>query len=457
MLPSLAELADRKHLWVNNLKVEGGAQTIQGIDLLSWRTNAGKIAKWSGLTEEGEADAPPVLILKSDADRTGDYSKLEVKWKARPESLEKGAVEYRVSILTNMEEELAVREVTHSAKKEEKCRFTNDDFSTLSEDALISAKAVVTVIGNDSVVRQESEEFVIRFGQPSEREPGGIGKKIRTFSDGLIELDDRDAISSLATSPSVHLDTKGFVVLRTSKPGKTFRVFRPALVGEVDKQWAERGGAIGRWSVKVRATGARAGEPEFIPLSRPDSSPQQALWDRAANAGRRMAEQLGASAGSIGQIYDEKSPTFNIVKEYLLAWAALLEAGEPLCRLANTVEVQSLSGRTIGLIVLPNYPLRIAWLAAYDNLVLHTAFEQKVKPKDIQREFSFLDGAMFPGSYRVSIMQARSFLPTRLGFIRSAWCPIRTRSRRLRLRFLRERWVRARPLIRRRLLESKAL
>jgi hypothetical protein len=64
--------------------------------------------------------------------------------------------------------------------------------------------------------------------------------------------------------------------------------------------------------------------------------------------------------------------------------------------LANTCEVQSLSGRTIGLIVPPSHPLRVAWLVAYDNLVLHAAFEQKMSPKDACDEFSALDGAMFP-------------------------------------------------------------
>ena len=93
-----------------------------------------------------------------------------------------------------MEEELAVREVPHAGKKEEKCRFTNDDFSLLSDDALIPAKVVVSVIGNDIVEPQESEEFTIRFGQPPEREPGGVGKKVRTFSEGLIELDDREMV-----------------------------------------------------------------------------------------------------------------------------------------------------------------------------------------------------------------------------------------------------------------------
>ncbi len=72
-----------------------------------------------------------------------------------------------------------------------------------------------------------------------------------------------------------------------------------------------------------------------------------------------MAERFAACGGGVGQVYDEKSKIFDtIVKEYLLAWAALLEEGEPSLAVANTVEVQSLSGRTIGLIVLPSHPLR---------------------------------------------------------------------------------------------------
>ncbi|MEK7218440.1 MAG: hypothetical protein AAB728_03155, partial [Patescibacteria group bacterium] len=200
LLPALAELVNKKHLWVNALRIEGGTQFIQRVELSSWRTNTGNIAKWSGLVEEGDSDDPPVLILKPDVERTGDYSKLEVKWKARPENLEKGAAEYRVAIVSGMDDELASREVTHSGKREEKCRFSNDDFSTLSEDDLISAKVVVSVIGNESVEPEESEEFRIRFGQPPKREQGGVGKKVRTFSEGLIEVDNRELVSALASS-----------------------------------------------------------------------------------------------------------------------------------------------------------------------------------------------------------------------------------------------------------------
>ena len=401
LVPSLAELADKPQLWINALRVEGAAHAIQSIELSSWRTRTGKIARWSGLVEEGDADEPPVLILNPDADKTGDYSKLEIRWKARPDNLEKGAAEYQITIVTDMDEELASREVSHSGKKEEKCRFSNDDFAMLSEDALISAKVVVSVIGNDVMEPEETEEFLIRFGQPPERETGGVGKKVRTFSEGLIELDQRDVVSALASSTEPFpIDTKGFVLLRTPQRSKSFRVYRPPLIHEVEQQWAARSGEIGRWRVKVRSSGARATAPEFIPFVQDESekgSLWESLWDRAANASRRMAERIAACGGGVGQIYDEKSKSFEtVVKEYLLAWSALLDDGDPSFALTNTVEIQSLSGRTIGLIVLPAHPLRVAWHVAYDNLVLHAKFEQKMTPKDVRDELSVLDGAMFP-------------------------------------------------------------
>jgi DNA phosphorothioation-dependent restriction protein DptH len=191
--------------------MEGAAQVIQRIELVPWRTNTAKIAKWSGLLEDDDADQPPVLILKPDAERTGEYSKLEVCWKAHPGNLERGAVTYRIVIMTDMEEELAAREVSHSGKREEKCRFANDDFSMLSDDALISAKVVVSAIGGDVVEPQESEEFTIRFGQPPERQRSGVAKEVRTLSEGVIELADRETASDLA-SPTTTLfeDSKGW-------------------------------------------------------------------------------------------------------------------------------------------------------------------------------------------------------------------------------------------------------
>lgn len=389
LLTSLADLAEKTHLWINALKLEGTARAIQELELIPWTNKHGKLAKWSGLTQENDDD-PPVLILDPKAVANGNYSHLEVRWRSRPDNLEKDAAQYQIAIVTDMQEELASRDVWHSAKKEEKFRFTNDDFSMLSDDALINAKLVVSVMGNDSVESLETEEFVIRFGTPPDKGTSGVGKVMRTFSEGLIELDDRDTVSALASSTDAFPpDSKGYVVLRTSQRGKSFRVYRPPLIHEVEHDWISRGGEIGRWRVKVRASGARAGVPEFVPIQGAD--------ERTINASRRMAEKFSACGGGVGQVYDQNSKTFDtVVKEYLLSWATAFDTSDPMLTLVNTVEIQSLSGRTIGLIVLPSHPLRAAWHVSYDTLVLHTRFQQGATPTQIREELGLLDGAMFP-------------------------------------------------------------
>ena len=401
LLSALATLADEKHLWVGELQIEN-ADDIQEIELTPWRNRNGTIAKWSGLIEESSEDAdaqPPVLILN-------DYSNLEIRWKARPGNLKKNAVEYRVAVVADMGEELAVRDVGHSARKGgEKCRFSNDDFSMLNEDSLVSAKVsakvVVSAVGNDAVASQESEEFIIRFGEPPEKTAGGAGKTVRTFSEGLVELDERESVSAIADRPAnFDFDAKrNLVLLRMSVGTKrlSFRVSCPPLLREVEKQWLEQGGAIGHWCVTVRASGARAGAVEFTPYEG-----EGLTWEKAAMASRRFADR--ARGGVVGHIYDDKAKAFDSVREYIRAWTALLESGDPALVLCNTVEVQSLAGQKIGLIVLPMHPLRVAWHAAYDNLVFHAAFEQKQQAKDLIREFQCLDGAMFP-----------AFLPNRTG------------------------------------------
>ena len=172
------ELGQRKDLWIGHLRIESAPDAVRSLALVPWRSANGKLAKWSGLVVDDQSDdsSVPVLVLDPNADKTSNYSSLEVRWKVQPENLEKGAAEYRVAILTYLEEELTAREVGHSGKKDEKCRFSNDDFSMLSDDALISAKVVVSVVGSDEVEPQESEEFQIRFGTAPAHEPGGLAK-----------------------------------------------------------------------------------------------------------------------------------------------------------------------------------------------------------------------------------------------------------------------------------------
>ena len=392
---ALKHLAENEALWIGNLRTEPPPRLIQDIELVLWRHKNGAIARWSGLVGDGDAEDLPAFIMRPDADQSGRSSALEVRWKAFPDNLEKNGAEYRVVVLTDQDEELAVCEVPHSARKiGEKCRFTNDDFLSLDEDSLLEAKVVVEVVGEGTIQPKESEGFTIRFGAPPEQETGGVGVRVRTFSEGLAELGSREAASAIASAPSVAPASKGFVLLRTPvQQGrrKSFRVFRPSLITAVERQWTERQGEIGRWTVKVRGSGERAEAPQFEPLGGYDGEPRE----RAVTASRSFAAR-SARCGGVGQVYDETTGSFRVVQEYLRAWTALLEAGDPLFTLANTVEVRSLSDRVIGLIVLPAHPLRVAWHVAYDNLVLHTAFEEGQNARDIRHEFAALNGSMFP-------------------------------------------------------------
>jgi len=402
LLSALYDLSDKQALWIGSLNIEGASEDILGIEILPFRTTGGRVARWTGLTEVPDGQGPPELILNPDADQTGDYSKLEIRWKAIPDHLAEGSVDYQVRLETDLDEELISQLVSHSARSYERTRFTDDDFSILGEDVVISAKVVLSVIGKDDIAPQESEEFIIRYGQTPDGPSGGVGRKIRTFSEGLIELDDRESVTTLLSTPNIiSTSNQGFLQFRSPEHGKSYQVFQPPLIREIEEKWANAfQGAIGRWRLRIRASGTPAGQSEFVAFHPPEDSNEQNLsqiWDRARNSSQRLAQYFGNHGGGLGQIYDEELKTQeSITREYMLAWAALLEIGDPSLALANTIEVQSLSGQTIGLIVLPSHPLRVAWHTAYDNLVLHTAFENKVSPKDITEEFRNLDGAMFP-------------------------------------------------------------
>ena len=405
---ALPRLVDRESLWINALRTEGAAEEILSIELLPWRTKAGKVLKRSGLTDR--ADEVPALIVDPNAEETGQYAKLEVRWKARPGHLAKGSVEYRVAVVTSASEvEIAFRPEMHSARVEEKCIFTQDDFPDLPEDAVVPAKVVLSVVGSESIDSQESEEFEIVCG---ERPPGAtpVGKRFRTFSEALIELGSRAEVKAMTSlTATVPRDARGdFLIWNTPKRRSNFRVYRPPLVKEAEEEWRSAEGATGRWRVKVRMSGERVGKPEFVPFDRPTGVDRQ-VWDRVQRASTRMAERFGGFGG-VGQVYDDHTSAFKTtVAEYIRSWIAVLRAGDPRLALAHTVEIQSQSGELVGLIVLPSHPLRVAWHAAYDNFVLHTRFDEKLKPADIRREIVALDGAAFP-AFLPGFAPGRSFV-----------------------------------------------
>lgn len=399
VLNALARLENQKNLWVGPLWIEN-VQGIKSIVVTPWRNRNGSIAKWSGLQADQTSlqpeDDPPVLYVMPDDSSSAGSPILEIRWKVQPGNLEKNAVDFRVSVLTHMDEELAMQEVCHSGRQHEKCRFSSDEFIGLTEDSIISAKAVVSVVGNTDIEAQETEEFIIRYGFPPEKTAGGVGKKHRAFSEGLIELGERQSVSAIVDAQTgFDFDAKrNLLLLRTATEGKrlSFSIPCPPLIRDLEQQWIAQNGKIGRWRVKVRVSGARAGDVVFEPFSNESG----ASWERTNAASRRLAERLSGGSGVLGLVHDEETKTFTAVKEYIMAWTALLDGANPLLGLCNTVEVQALSGKLLGLIVLPTHPLRMAWHAAYDNLVLHTAFAQRQKAHVVRDTLKCLDGAMFP-------------------------------------------------------------
>lgn len=394
---ALRQLEQHRELWVGPLRLQP-TDRIRGIELKSWRNRNGTLARWSGLKPGPDPESPPELVLRLTGGDRDATSFLEVRWKTDPPGLPAGAVEYQVSVRTDQDELLAVKEPQHRGLKGgEKVRFTAEDLEDMPEDAVVSASVVLEVVGQtDRIEPGRSEEFQIRFGDPGEIAATGAGKEVRAFSEGLIELPDRAAVTRAVSGPDRARWDPGKQWVTLSTPvvkgrRRSFRVRRPALIAEVEDEWAARQGEPGRWTVHVRADGSLAGSPAFEPVPGEESE----AWERILSASRRLSRRF-ADGGGLAQVYDDARAVIPVVREYLAGWSEVMESDSPDLALANTLEVRQQSGRTIGLIVLPAHPIRVAWHAAYDSLVFHAAFVHERKPNEVRKELASLDGAMFP-------------------------------------------------------------
>jgi len=180
---ALVELEDKPALWLGDIQPAIDGQELRRLELRSWRTRTGSVAKWSGLKDE---DGPvPVFRMHPNAETAAQYSKLEIRWDTEPEQVTAGAVEYHVAVLAGekeSEEELASRVVIHSKRRPQVARFTNEDFEDLAEDAKFEARVRVSAIGLDHVTAVESEEFLLCFGDVGPSPNAGSGKRVRALA-----------------------------------------------------------------------------------------------------------------------------------------------------------------------------------------------------------------------------------------------------------------------------------
>jgi DNA phosphorothioation-dependent restriction protein DptH len=379
---------DYPDLWLNNLKPGFNSQKIISIELTDWQSKPDAAPhKWTGLVLNNDKE---VEFLINDA------SKFEVRWKVQPPDLKAGATEYKVSIVTGSDTELVSREVAHTDKKEQKCVFTREDFADLEENGKWQAKVVVHPIDEpppadtsnpvESPRWKESREFILTFGTHDAKTKTSVGKKARALVEEAIKLDEEDFVT-VAAQP-VTEDSQGFINFNVK--GKSGRVFRPQLIKIVEENWKKNNFAIGRWTVRVRTDGSRVGEPEFLPVDRGEYSPDG--WRKLEESTRQLAQRAAEQAGFIGFIYHNN----DTASAYVNAWTTAIDSGNKHLALANTVEVQTLNGEAIGLIVLPSHPIRVAWHNAYDELAFHARFAEKLAPTETINTLKMLDGSFVP-------------------------------------------------------------
>jgi len=390
-LSAVRRLENRPHLWLNVLKPGFASDELQAIAIVPWRNDKGKLLSWSGLHES--QDGKPKIKIDVHATAPKKASKLEARWWSVPDVLPKDAVTYQVDLMA-ADETLVSRTVTHKKANPQKAAFTAEDFEEFDESAKFEAFVRVSVLGRDDVDPQDTEEFLLEFGEAEGKAESTSGKVVRCLVEGAITLATSEEFREAATAcpAGAHEDRKGFVAWHApSGAGRTFKVLRPPLIAEFEQEWGANGGQTGRWRVQVRADGSRAGRLSFVPLERGDC-PEE-VWERALRAGQRLATEAAREPGMIARIL---APPLPVVDEYVLAWAEALAQGPPPLSLVNTIEVQSLAGKAIGLIVMPLHPLRLAWHAAYDLLAFHMRYEEGVRASEVNRVLETVDSAHFP-------------------------------------------------------------
>lgn len=382
----IGDVVSNSTLWLGEIQPGFLSQKIQKVKLRTWRSKQGKIGKWSGLVD----GTPPEFLLSSEK-----VSKLEVRFETEPESLPKGSVEYRVSVVSG-EDELAYRDVSHAIRKGaqyQSVKLTTEDFEGISEDSQFEARVVVSVIGSsDQEIEDESEEFLIRFGEATTETTSNTTKFERCMMEGAVNISDGEQFDiDVSNSECFTIDSaKNFVAFRGTSSKKSFKVQRPALIEVIERMQMEQTN-LGRWSVQVRGDGQRISDPVFHPFDAGEVSASD--WERTIKASANLQKELAGRGGFWGSVY---GGNLKKVDEYVNAWLSIFDQAPPQIALTDTIEVQSLSGETLGLIVLPSHPLRIAWHVGYDQLMRHLRFDIGTPPTRVRDEVSKLQAAHFP-------------------------------------------------------------
>jgi DNA phosphorothioation-dependent restriction protein DptH len=386
----IAQVVENPSIWLGEIQPEFMSQQLRRLRIKPWRNPKGSVGKWSGLAD----GVPPQFLLSNDKN-----SKLEIRFETEPSTLPKGSVEYRVSVISG-EDELAYRVISHSVRKGaqyQTVKLTTEDFDGINEDSQFEARVVVSVIGTTDEdvygdAENESEEFLIRFGDANVETNSNTSKFERCMVDGAIHISDIEQFDKdINEADCFEINqSKNYVAFRSTTAKKSFKVPRPALIDMIERLQAEQSN-LGRWSVQVREDGQRIADPIFHAFS--SGSVANSDWDRAIRATAALQKELNHRGGFWGCVY---GGSIKKADDYVNAWLTIFDNAPPEVALTDTIEVQSLAGKTIGLIVLPSHPLRVAWHVAYDQLVRYLRFDSALSPARIREAVGGLQAAHFP-------------------------------------------------------------
>ena len=406
---SLEHAASAKSLWLGEMKPGFLTHALQKIEVVPWRSGNDRLLKWSGLEQPhagvDEAEPKPRFIL----DKDNPDCALQVRWHIWPEDLPAGVVSFDVKMLCG-DEEIAARTIEHRGKAEGKAVFTPDDFDfdELDADTKREVRLVVSSPGSPEVEPQETEDFLLMLGTPPAG-PGSVsaGEVVRCVADGVIQAGTREAFDEFmgqrqegkqgqAEKPKLNADAKGeFLIFRLTGSRRGFRVERPGLLRRIEEDWLRRAEQpIGRWQATCRPDGSWLGDLEFVPMTR--DSCGESEWARLQADSKRFCDDGLRSGGVLSRLFLYGHPTANVAADFINAWQAVLESGPAQLVLSNTLEVRTLGGHTVGLVVLPFHPLRLAWQCAYDTLAVHLKLEENLVVKNVRTALKWLDGANVP-------------------------------------------------------------
>jgi DNA phosphorothioation-dependent restriction protein DptH len=399
---SIREVSADKSLWLGNLRPAFLEGKLERLDLVSWRSaGTGKLQKWSGLTltcSEGEEDSLPQFRINEDC-------MLTVKWKVSPETLPPGAATYEVQMLVG-EEMLASETVVHRGKAELKVVFDKDHFEEVEEGTRQEVRIRISTPGVEGIDPLETEDFLLCHGEGEVSERTSSGEVFRCVAEGMVQAESSEAVEAFLEErqkgkqgmPDKKAKPKPgeakagqMLAFRPVDTKRGFRVERPGLLREIEEDWSRRDpNCVGRWRIRCRPDGNRAGDLEFVRCGVADES------ERLMEATRKFREDCLKSGGVMSRLYLHGHTSAVPAQNYLNAWTAALENGPPSLALACTLEVTTMSGKPLGLVVLPHHPLRVAWQCGFDALALHLSLEEKLKAQRVRKNLAWLDGANVP-------------------------------------------------------------